>query len=163
MPSCARKKLRYWPASDGAAGSGRLDQNLGTALQDPYPTGGPKMTNRTDLMTMQRILRGCCIAGLVLLVGIGLGPANWQPRSGLGWEIDHFVGYCVITLVVCIAWPRPFVVAGVLIVFAVVLEALQALTPDRWSNPMAAFYSACGVLAGALLAYVFIRAWTRFQ
>jgi hypothetical protein len=98
------KKLRYWPASDGAAGSGRLDQNLGTALQDSYPTSGPdKMTNRTDLITMQRILKRCCVAALVLLVCVGLGPANWQPRSGLGWEIDHFVGYFVITLVFCIA------------------------------------------------------------
>src|SRR6516164_6186845 len=121
------------------------------------------MTKQIELTKIQRILRGCCIAGLVLLVGIGLGPANWQPRSGLGWEIDHFVGYFVITLVVCMAWLRPFVVAPALIVFAVVLEALQALTPDRWSNPLAAFYSACGVLAGALLAYVFLRAWTRFQ
>ena len=121
------------------------------------------MTSQIELTKIQRILRGCCIAGLVLLVGIGLGPANWQPRSGLGWEIDHFAGYFVITLVVCMAWPRPFVVAAALIVFAVVLEALQALTPDRWSNPLAAFYSACGVLAGALLAYVFIRTWARFQ
>jgi hypothetical protein len=164
MPSCARKKLRYWPASDGAAGSGRLDQNLGMVLQDSYPTSGPyKMTTRTDLITMQRILKRCCTAGLVLLVFIGLGPANWQPRSGLGWEIDHFVGYFVITLVFCIAWPRPFVVAGALIVFAAVLETLQALTPDRWANPWAAFYSACGVLVAALIADVSIRAWTRFQ
>jgi hypothetical protein len=47
-------------------------------------------------------------------------------------------------------------VAGALIVFATVLEALQALTPDRWSNPWAAFYSACGVLAAALIADLFI-------
>ncbi len=122
-----------------------------------------KMTGRMDLARMQRILRRCCIAGLVLLVGMGLGPENWQPRSGLGWEYDHFIGYFVITLVCCIAWPRPFVVAGVLIVFACALETLQALTPDRWSNPWAAFYSSCGVLAGALVAYVCTRAWTRLR
>ena len=29
----------------------------------------------------------------VLLVIVALGPANWAPRSGLGWKIDHFVGY----------------------------------------------------------------------
>ena len=62
-------------------------------------------------------------------------------------SMAHFVGYFVITLEVCIAWPRPFVVAGALIVFAAVLETLQALTPDRWANPWAPFYSACGVLA----------------
>jgi hypothetical protein len=103
------------------------------------------------------IWRGCCIAALVLLVLVGLGPANWQPRSGLGWEVDHFVGYFVLTLMFCLAWPRPLMVAGALIVFATVLETLQALTPDRWSNPWAVFYSACGVLAAALIADLFIR------
>ena len=109
------------------------------------------------------IWRGCCIAALVLLVFVGLGPENWQPRSGLGFEVDHFVGYFVLTLMFCLAWPRPLVVAGVLVVFAAVLEALQALTPDRWSNIWAVFYGACGVMAAALVADLFIRARRRFQ
>ena len=40
---------------------------------------------------------------------------------------------------------------------AVLLESLQALTPDRSSNLMAAFYGAGGALAAALLAELFIR------
>jgi len=123
------------------------------------------MVGRREILSISgpAIWRGCCIAALVLLVLVGLGPANWQPRSGLGWEVDHFVGYFVLTLMFCLAWPRRLVVAGALIVFAAVLEALQALTPDRWSNPWAAFYSACGVLAAALIADLFIRARGRFQ
>jgi VanZ family protein len=108
------------------------------------------------------IWRGCCIAALVFLVFVGLGPENWQPRSGLGWEVDHFVGYFVLTLMFCFAWPRPLVVAGALIVFAAALEALQALTPDRWSNIWAVFYGACGVVAATLIADLFIRARKRF-
>ena len=27
-----------------------------------------------------------------------LGPANWQPRTGLGWQTEHFLGYFVVTL-----------------------------------------------------------------
>jgi VanZ family protein len=108
-------------------------------------------------MSMKLVLKLACVAALVLLVFVGLGPANWQPRSGLGWEIDHFVGYFVLTLMFCLAWPRALVVAAVLIAFAAALEALQALTPDRSSNPMAAFYSTCGVLAAALIAYLSIR------
>src|SRR6516165_11134953 len=68
-------------------------------------------------MTFKRILKVCCVAALVLVVLIGLGPSKWQPRSGLGWEIGHFVGYFVITLMFCLAWPRPFVVGGALVVF----------------------------------------------
>lgn len=109
-------------------------------------------------MSDSRILRIFCGAVLILLVIVGLGPADWQPRSGLGWETDHFAGYLVITLIFCVAWPRPVVVAGSLIVFATVLEILQALTPDRWSNLWAALYSALGVLSAALIAELFIRA-----
>jgi VanZ family protein len=80
-----------------------------------------------------------------VLVFTGLGPEKWQPRSGLGWQIDHFVGYFILTLIFCFAWARPLVVAGALVVFAVLLEASQALTTERSSNAEAAFYSACGV------------------
>jgi VanZ family protein len=112
---------------------------------------------------MQRVLKVCCVAGLVVLAFVGLGPAAWQPRSGLGWEIDHFAGYCVITLMVCLAWPRPVVVGGALFVFAVLLEGLQAFMPDRSSYWLAAVVSSCGVVAGALIAELFMRARSRFQ
>ena len=112
-------------------------------------------------MTLKGIFKLCCVAALVLVVFIGLGPSAWQPRSGLGWEIDHFVGYFVITLMFCLAWPRPLVVGGALVVFAALLEALQAIPPDRSSNIFAAMYSAGGVMAAALLAELFIWAWRR--
>src|SRR5271166_1942112 len=114
-------------------------------------------------MTIKLMFKACCVAALVLLAFIALGPAKWTPRSGLGWEIDHFVGYFVITLMFCLAWPRPLVVAGALVAFAWLLEALQAIPPDRHSNLFAALYSAAGVLAAALLADLFIRASRRFQ
>jgi VanZ family protein len=114
-------------------------------------------------MTIKPMLKVCSVAALVLLAFIALGPAEWTPRSGLGWEIDHFVGYFAFTLMFCLAWPRPLVVAGALVAFACLLEALQAIPPDRHSNLFAALYSAAGVLAAALLADLFIRARRRFQ
>jgi VanZ family protein len=114
-------------------------------------------------MSIRRLLRICCLAALILLVFVGLGPAKWQPRSGLGWELDHFLGYFVLTLIFCFAWPRPVVVGGALVVFATLLEGLQALPSDRSSNALAAFYSACGVLAAALVAGLFIQGRRRFQ
>jgi VanZ family protein len=100
---------------------------------------------------------------LAVLVFFGLGPAHLQPRSGLGWQVDHFVGYIVLAFIFCMAWGRPVVVAGALALFAGVLEALQALTTDRSSNAEAAFYSVCGVLAGALVAELSMRAWEQFR
>ena len=98
---------------------------------------------------------------MVLLVVISLGPAKWTPRTTLGWEIDHFLGYFAITSLFCLAWPRPFVVGVALMAVAALLESLQALTPDRSSYFVAAVYGAGGALAAALLAELFIRARRR--
>ena len=114
-------------------------------------------------MTLKLTLKVCCIAALAVLTFVALGPATWQPRSGIGWEIDHFVGYFVFTSMFCLVWPEPFLVGGALTAFAVLLEGLQAFMPDRSSYYMAAVYCAAGVLAAALLAEFFIRAWRRFQ
>ena len=114
-------------------------------------------------MTTKLVLKVSSVAALVLLVFVALGPAEWQPRSGIGFEIDHFVGYFIFTLMFCLAWPQPLLVGGALTVLAVVLENLQSLLPDRSSYFVAALYSAGGVLAAALLAELFIRARRRFQ
>ena len=108
-------------------------------------------------MNIKSIARFCSLAVIVFILITGLGPAQWQPRTSLGWELDHVVGYFVITLLVCFAWPRPLVVGPVLMVFAIALEALQSLTPDRIPNLMAALYGAGGVLVAALFAELFIR------
>ena len=102
-------------------------------------------------MTVKLVYKVCCVIALVLLAFVALGPARWQPRSGIGWQYDHFFGYFVFTLMFCLAWPRPLLVGAALTAFAVLLEELQAFLPDR------SLYSAAGVLAAALLAEVFIR------
>jgi VanZ family protein len=95
---------------------------------------------------------------LILLVILALGPENWTPRTPFGWKFDHFIGYFAITLLVCFAWPRPFVVGGVLGLASFLLEGLQAFTPDRTANLVAALCGVGGVLAALLVAELFIRA-----
>jgi VanZ family protein len=109
---------------------------------------------------MRIFLKVFSVAILVLLVIMALGPGSWQPRTGLGWEFDHFAGYFAITTIVCLAWPRPIVVGGALMAFGALLEGLQAFTPDRSSNLMAALYGAGGALAAALIAELYIRAFS---
>jgi hypothetical protein len=101
------------------------------------------------------------VAVLALIVVTALGPSNWQPRTSLGWQIDHFLGYFVITSIVCFAWPRPFLVGGTLVAFSALLEVLQNLTPHRSPNLLAACYGVGGVVMAALLAELFIRARRR--
>lgn len=104
-----------------------------------------------------RIAKSCAVIAVLLLAFAALGPGEWMPRTGLGFELEHFLALFVVTSIVCLAWPRPLVVGGLLIVIAVLLEGLQALTPDRLPNLFGAIYSAGGALAAALLAEVFIR------
>jgi len=98
------------------------------------------------------------VAALVLLLLFcALGPGKMQYRTGLGWQADHVIGYFGFALLFCLAWPRPVIVGGALIVAAITLEALQALTPDRCCDFVAALYSVGGVLAGALFFDPFNR------
>ena len=103
--------------------------------------------------------KACSVPIMVLLVIAALGPEQWAPRTQLGWQFDHFVGYFGITLFFCLAWPRPFVVGGVFAAVAALLEGLQAFTPDRHFYLPAVFYGAAGALAAALIAEVVIRVW----
>jgi len=94
---------------------------------------------------------------IILLLVAALGPAKWAPRTELGWQFDHFIGYLGITLFFCLAWPRPLVVGGIIMAVAASLESLQALTPDRSANLEAALWGAGGALAAALVAEFFIQ------
>ena len=136
-------------------------------------------TSARTLVNMARFLTTQCAAGrrqnvdqtriqkfaaspsCSLLVFAALGPAQWVPRSGFGWQIDHFVGYFVLTFSFCLAWTRPLVVGGALMALAVLLEGMQAFTPDRHADLLAASISAGGAMAAVLLAELFIQASRR--
>ena len=111
--------------------------------------------------TLQILSATCSVAVMVLGVVSALGPANWTIRTGFGWQTEHFVGFFVITSLALLAWPRPFVVGGALVAAGAILEALQALTPDRHPNLVAVLCSAAGAIAAALLAELIIRASKR--
>ena len=89
-------------------------------------------------------------------------PREMDTPLGLGWQIDHFVGYFALTSMVCLAWPRRHV-GGAMAAFAVLLEGMQAFTPDRIPDLHAALYSAGGVLTAALPAHLFMRAPMRLN
>jgi VanZ family protein len=115
-------------------------------------TASPKLNHR-----LRAGAKACCVPIVILLVIAALGPAKWAPRTQLGWQFDHFIGYFGITLFVSVAWPRPFVVGGVFAAVAALLEALQAFTPDRSAYLPAIFYGAAGALVAALMAELFMR------
>jgi len=106
------------------------------------------------------IIKFCSVAAAIAaIVFAQLGPGDWQLRTGLGWQTEHVLAYFVVTSIACLVWPRPFIVGLALMAASPLLEALQALTPDRSANFQAGLYGAGGALAAALLAELFTRAW----
>jgi VanZ family protein len=97
------------------------------------------------------------VALLAFIVFAALGPAKLIPRTGLGWQVDHFTGYLVFTALFCSVWGRVFAVGASMTSFAIVLEICQGLTPDRAPDLMGAFYSTSGILTATLLADFALR------
>jgi hypothetical protein len=109
------------------------------------------------MIRFQTTAKVCGVAAIAFIAFIALCPADWVPRTNLGFELDHFLAFFLFTSVACFAWPRPVQVGGVLIILGPLLEALQLLTPDRSANVLGAFYSAIGALAAAFIAELVIR------
>ena len=109
-------------------------------------------------MSNKTIIKLCSVAAFILLVGLALGPSKMVPRSGLGWEFDHFFGYFALTLMACLVWPRPLVIGVAFVVLAALLEGLQAFTPDRTPDIDSVLFSAAGTVSVVFNADLFIRA-----
>jgi hypothetical protein len=99
------------------------------------------------------IIRLCGVVALALIIFASLMlPPKWaQLRTG-HWAVEHFLAYFAATSIVCLGWGHPFVVVGMLILLAALLEALQSLQPNHPPNLLAALSGAGGTLAAALLA-----------
>lgn len=121
-------------------------------------------------MASSSISKWTAFVGAVLLAAIAIDslvPVEWQIRLGLHWLIEHFLAYFAVTLIICLAWPRPVIVAVSLMALSGLLEAMQGLTADRVPDLPTAFCGGAGVLTGALLADLLMRArrerWARAQ
>ncbi len=115
-------------------------------------------------MVSSSISKWIAVAGAVLLAAVAadtLVPVAFQVRLGLHWLIEHFLAYFAVGFLLCLAWPRPIIVAAALMGVAAAMEALQGLTADRIPDLPTAFCGAAGVLAGALLASLVKEAWQK--
>jgi len=76
-----------------------------------------------------------------------------QMRTG-HWFTEHFVGYFVAGIVICSGWRRPFLVPGMLTITAIVLEGLQALSPNHSANLLSVLGGASGAWPATLVVEV---------
>ena len=109
----------------------------------------------SDARRLLQIIGVTAIASLVLAT---LLPTKFIPRTGLGWENEHFLMYFAATTILSIASRRPLLVALSLMACSGVLEALQGLTPDRFPDLTAALAGTAGVISAATMVMLSIRA-----
>lgn len=94
-----------------------------------------------------------CAVALVVLSWI---PHEWEIRTGLAGQIEHFIAYCGTGALLAFAYQEPprFRIALALVVLAGVLETGQAWVPGR--SPQFVDFAASSL--GALMGVVFGRA-----
>jgi VanZ family protein len=97
-------------------------------------------------------------AALAALAMAALLPTKWVPRTGLGWQVEHFSIYFATTFVLCITFRRPYAVAISVLMSSAFLEALQGLTPDRVPDLTTVLCGAAGAISATILIEFFIRA-----
>ena len=107
-------------------------------------------------------IRLCGVVALAVIIFASLMlPDKWERLRTGHWVVEHFLAYFAGTLIVCLGWRKPFIVAGAFIGIAGLLEALQGLTPNRLPDLLSAFSGGVGVLVAALLAEFITRAQNR--
>jgi VanZ family protein len=124
-------------------------------LGGPASVGALSFRPLTDKTREHRLrwirLSGVLALALIIVASL-MAPAKLQQLRTGHWAVEHFLAYFATTLIVCLGWRRPFVVAGAFMAIAALLEALQGLTPNRVPDLLSAVSGASGVLAAALLA-----------
>lgn len=101
----------------------------------------------------------CGAIVLIAAIVASLIPANMQVRTGLHWQVEHFLVYFIATAIFCLAWQRPFIIAGAMMALSALIEALQGLTPDRTPDLPTVLSAAAGALTAGALAKLTI--WLR--
>jgi VanZ family protein len=99
-------------------------------------------------------LFGVVAFALVVYASLMLPDQLERMRTG-HWFTEHFVGYFIASLIICLGWRRRFLVAAGLTVTAFVLEGLQALAPNHSPNLLSVLGGASGAWLAALIVEAF--------
>jgi VanZ family protein len=105
---------------------------------------------------LHRLWRGLGWLGVVITLVVSLTPPVLDEGSGNTDKIVHLVGYATLMfwwaqLVTQKRWR----LAVAVVLFGIIIEGLQGLTPDRQPDRLDALANSCGVLLGWLAACLF--------
>jgi VanZ family protein len=100
------------------------------------------------------------IIGLAAITILSLVPGNFQIRTGLPKEIEHFGAYFAVAFVIVSARPSAsFMIFSVVLLSLVAggMEVLQEFVPERNGAFLDAVASAAGAAGGAAAAFLWSR------
>jgi VanZ family protein len=119
-------------------------------------SAGSAAHNDSATVTSKKHLRwiricGVMAVGLIIFASVML-PTKWEQLRTGHWALEHFLAYFAAALILCLSWRRPFVVAaGLAVIAAPLLEALQGLEPTHSANLLSVISGASGAFAAALV------------
>jgi hypothetical protein len=87
---------------------------------------------------------------MAVIVVTSLIPAKWQVRTGLPWQAEYALAYFGASALLCLAWPRRWLIALSLALASGLLEVMQGLSPGRVPDLESALIGASSAIAAAL-------------
>lgn len=106
---------------------------------------------------MIRLGEAFALLWALLIALLSLMPGHAAPQSGFGDKIEHAAGYALLTILVAVGWQRPTYAVVTAILYGILIEIGQSLTPDRFPEIWDAFANGVGAIIGISIYMRFIR------
>ncbi len=100
------------------------------------------------------LLRTAFISALISIMGLSLMPNAYDPILNVWDKAKHFAAFLLLTALFTKAWPnRPTLLIKclLLLLYGLLIECLQALTPDRHFSLLDLLANATGIAVFASL------------
>lgn len=106
----------------------------------------------------QRVIRIGSWLFVLFLAFLSLLPSTLEIRTGAPDELEHFLAYFIAAVLFSLSYPRKrLLVSIILVLTAILLEALQAFSPGRLVRLMDAWFSGVGAVSGVVVALLAAR------
>jgi VanZ family protein len=110
---------------------------------------------------MQRLIAAAAWALLAFIAYATVSPIQARPTLPTSASIEHFAAFGLLGALFCLAYPRHTIRVGLIVLgSAVLLEALQLLTPDRHGRIQDALEKMAGGAVGILVTQAALK-WAR--
>ncbi len=106
------------------------------------------------------LLRTAFITALIIIMGLSLMPNAYDPILSVWDKAKHFAAFFLLMALFTKAWPnRPALLTKcfLLLLYGLLVECLQTLTPDRHFSLLDLLANATGIIAFASVIHLKTR------